>query len=887
MSKNTSKHTLLQRFSLFFFDHWRLAAIIWVAIVSFGLLSYTTLMQRQGFPSVNLPFSTVTGVYLVNDANKVDADVTKPATSAIKQIDSVKTVNASSGANFVAIQIEYNEGTDAKAASAEVQKTIEALDLPESAKLNYQSIDFSKYANKYDMIVSVYAPDSTPADTLQAQAATVAANLQDVNNVTSAEVIAQSETARNPITGQLGTERINFDRTAITKDGATTFYKSVSVGIVSQTDADVLRLYDDIEAELATTQNDINAIITGTTAESVREQVTSLQSNLVEGLLIVAVISLLLISWRAGLATALGMATVLLATIGGIHLIGYSLNTITLFALILSLALIVDDATIAAEAIDASQKEGRSKRETVAYAIKRVARATTTGTMVTILAFSPMLFISGILGSFIKALPITIIVSLLFSLLISLSLIPFMASWLILPKTSKPKHASYNPIIRLESWLSNGLSRLIIWTSAKTARRIPMAAAAIGLSVLALVGSIYFFGKLKFDIFPPSKDGDEITITLKFAPGTTIEQAELTTDEANRKIASSLGNNGRKVAYLSAADANEAVAQVSLIPYSQRSTTAPEVQQDLTEALQGLEGAIVKVSLVGAGGPPNDQPFKVNVISDDPAEAQTLAKNIAEYLKTATITRPNGTTATFTNPTVAGIVTVDRADGERIVSVSAGFSADDTSALVNAGQSAVEAQFADQKDNLQFDFGNEANNQDSFASMLLAFPVLIAVMFVLLAIQFRSLLQPVLILFAIPFSFLGVAIGLFVTNNALSFFVMIGFFALIGIAVNNSIMLIDYANQARREGKGYAQSIASALRHRFRPLLTTSLISFVALAPLALNDPFWQALAVTIMFGIITSTFLIITVLPYYWLITEWFRLGARKIWRRIRRTKR
>ncbi len=563
MSKNNHQHSLLQRFSLFFFDHWRITAIIWVAIVSFGFLSYTTLMQRQGFPSVNLPFSIVNGVYLVNDANKVDAEVTNPAVQAIKGIDSVKAVTASSGANFVSIQVEYNEGTDAKAASAQVQKTVEQLNLPESAKLNYQSIDFSKYSNKYDMVVSVYAPASTSNDVLRAQAATVAANLKNVSDVTNTEVIAQTETAINLLTGQPGTQQTSFDRTAITKDGNTTFYNSVSVGIVAQPDTDVLRLYDDVEAKLATTQDSINAIITGTTAESVNEQINSLQKNLIEGLIIVAIISLLLISWRAGLATALGMATVLLATIGGINLIGYSLNTITLFALILSLALIVDDATIAAEAIDASQKQGRSKRETVAYAIKRVARATTTGTLVTILAFAPMLFISGILGSFIKALPITIIVSLAFSLLISLSLIPFMAGWLILPSRIKPKHASFNPIIRLESWVSGRLSRLILWTSAQTKRRIAMAGAAIALSVLALVGSVYFFGKLKFDIFPPSKDGDEITVTLKFAPGTTIAQAEKTTDAANAKNATALGEHGRKVTYLSAANNNIAVAQVS------------------------------------------------------------------------------------------------------------------------------------------------------------------------------------------------------------------------------------------------------------------------------------------------------------------------------------
>jgi len=886
MKKSATKPSLLQRFSLFFFDHWRISTVLWVATIAFGFLSYSVLLQRQGFPSVNLPFSTVTGAYFVNDPAKVDADVTKPTVEAIRKQSDVKSVNASSGANFVAIQIEYKEGTDAKTASAQVQKSVEALNLPSSAKLNYQSIDFSKYNNKYDLLVSVYAPAGTSADTLNAQAATVANNLKNVKDVTSAEVVAQTETAINPFTGKPGTQQTSFDRTAVTKDGQTTFYKSVSVGIVAKPDTDVLRLYDGVNNQLKATDGNINAVITGTTAESVNEQINSLQQNLIEGLIIVAIISLILISWRAGIATSLSMATVLLATIGSLKLFGYSLNTITLFALILSLALIVDDTTIVAEAIDASQKEGRSKRETVAYAIKRVARASTTGTLVTMLAFAPMLFISGILGSFIKALPITIILSLAFSLLISLSFIPFLAGWLIIPKKFTKNKKSFNPVSRLESWLSNGLSHTILWTRGKNGRRAFMATSAIILSTVALVGSFYFFGKLKFDIFPPSKDGDEITVTLKFAPGTTIAAAEKTTDEANVKIASALGKNGRKVSYLSAADNNAAVAQITLVPYSERTTTSPEVKEALTKALADVQGAIVKVTLVGAGGPTSDQPFKVQIVTDDPAQAAALAKDISAYMKTAELKRPNGTTARFKDPTVTGVLTVDRADGDRIVTVSAGFDADDTSALVNVGQSAVEKQFADQKSSLRFDFGNESNNQDSFKSMLLAFPVLLIVMFILLVIQFRSLLQPLLILLAIPFSFLGVAIGLYTTNNPLSFFVMIGFFALIGIAVNNTIMLVDYANQARREGKSYTESIASAVRHRFRPLLTTSLISVVALTPLAVNDPFWQSLAVTIMFGLISSTFLVITAFPYFWLIAEWIRVGLRAAWRKLRHKK-
>jgi len=883
---STDNKSLLQRFSLFFYDHWRVSLIAWVAVISFGILSYTTLLQRQGFPSVNLPFSTVTGAYFVNDQTKVDADVAKPASEAIKKVSGVKTVSATSGANFVAIQIEYKEGVDAKEGSANVQKTLEKLDLPSAAKLNYQSIDFSKFNNKYDLLVSVYAPATTSADKLDAQAAEVASLLRKAADVTGAEVVAQTETATNPITGQLGTQQISFDRTAVASQGDVTFYKSVSVGVTAKPETDVLRLYDEVNAQLKSLDASITAVVTGSTAESVNEQIQSLQSNLMEGLIIVAIISLLLISWRAGIATSLSMATALLATIGTLQIFGYSLNTITLFALVLSLALIVDDATIVAEAVDASQKEGRSKRETVAYAVKRVARASTTGTLTTMLGFAPMLFIGGILGGFIKALPITIIISLAFSLLVSLSLIPFMAGWLILPSKKKTRTVSRNPVAKAEKFIGNKLSSLILWTTGKRGRQAGMAVAAISLASLAVVSSFYFFGKLKFDIFPPSKDGNEITVSLAFAPGTPITEAEATTDAANAKIATALGDNARRVTYLSAADSSSAIARVTLVPYRNREATAPQIKDSLTSQLSKLRGAVVKVSLVGAGGPVSDQPFKVQITTNDSAKAAALSQELISYMKTTELKRPNGTTARFKNPQATGQVTIDRKDGLRIFTVGAAFDADDTSALVTVAQSAVEKQFASQKNLLAFDFGGESDNQDSFKSMLVALPVLLIAMFLLLAVQFRSLLQPVLIMLGIPFSLLGVAFGLYITNNSLSFFVMIGFFALIGIAVNNTIMLVDYANQALKTGKSYTAAIASAVRHRFRPLLTTSSISVAALTPLALNDPFWQSLAVTLIFGLLSSTFLVIVAFPYFWLIEEWLRLKVRNRWRRLRRTK-
>lgn len=138
--------------------------------------------------------------------------------------------------------------------------------------------------------------------------------------------------------------------------------------------------------------------------------------------------------------------------------------------------------------------------------------------------------------------------------------------------------------------------------------------------------------------------------------------------------------------------------------------------------------------------------------------------------------------------------------------------------------------------------------------------------------QFNSYTQPLLVMFAIPLAFPGLFPGLLLTDNALSFFVMIGIIGLSGIVVNNTIMLIDFANRYREEGMGIKDSISQAVRDRFRPLLATTGTTVGGLLPLALQDPFWESLAFSIVFGLLSSLVLVILIFPAYYSVVEKFR---------------
>jgi len=904
-SKAKSTLTRFQRFGLFFYDHVKTTFTLWVALVVFGFLSYSVFMQRQGFPNVEVPISTITGTYFVNDKIKVDKDVVKPVDDITLKQSNIKTLTSTAGDNFFAIVVEYKDGVKAQAGSDAIKKAVEAdTTLPKNVLFTYKALNASKFNNEYDVLLAVHQGETTPFSELVTTADRLAKQLTATAGVASAKTISPFKAGTN-LEGQPVTLQQTFDRVGLRENGKTVYYPSVQIGIVSKPGTDAIHLEKNLNAQIASLEaqpenKGAHVTVSAGVAENISTQIHNLQTNLLEGLVVVIIISLLLISWRAGIATALSMTTVLLITVGVLYAVGLTLNTITLFALVLCLGLIVDDTTIMAEAIDAGRDADMSNREIVATAIKRVARASTAGTLVTMLAFAPMLFISGILGSFIKVLPITIIVSLAVSLLVSLTIIPFMARRLLL-KSKGHLAKEHNPISALEDHISNGLARMIRVGERSRKKASVIGVVAILISFAFLIGSGAFFAKLKFDIFPSTKDSNELGMVLNFPAGTTVQKAEAISRDADNIIANKLGSNFKSETYLGVADAQSATAQIELVDFKKREVKSPQLVDELNEAFAkeiardthpdpndishdkavSMAGVQIKVSQLDVGPPKDDYPFRAQIYGEDNAKATRLANDVAKYLNGHEIKRANGTTAKIARVQVKGNDdTVERKQGKRILEVQAGFDADDVSALVGVAQKTVEdkftaselAKYGATKSDVTFDFGNESNNQDSFKSMLYAFPVLLIIMYVLLAFQFGSLLQPLLIFTAIPFSFFGVAAGLHLTDNPLSFFVMIGFFALIGIAVNNTILLVDFANQERKTGKGGFESMALAVKARFRPLIATSLTSVLALIPLALSDPFWEGLAYTLIFGLLSSTLLVVVAFPYYYLAAEYVR---------------
>lgn len=886
--KATRPLSRMQQFTLFFFDKTRFSLLFWASLIIFGSLSYTFLFKREGFPSVAPSIGVVNGVYFVNDSEKVDREITKPLVDAIKDREDIKSINSTSGDNFYVLQIEFDANTDVVDSLNQITNKDNLVNFPSSATIENKPIRFDKFSDDGDdLLVALYPVDgiATP-DELMA----VGNQLTEFINKSSgvierAKLFNPFRVGADPITGEEKREQISFDRYAEYVNNNFTQSSSITIGIKGVGGTDALHLYDSVseliaDAEKQSFMQDYKLAITADFAEGIREQIGSLQENLIGGLLVVLLVSFLLINARASLLTAVSMIAVLAVTVGLLYIFGFTLNTITLFSLILCLGLIVDDTTIMIEAIDSHRRDKKTKREIIASAVKRVAKASTAGTFTTILGFAPMLFIGGILGSFIRAIPITVIISLLTSLIVSLGLIPLMSKYALLSSKKRwfDRFDELNPVPSLERVTSSRVAHTIRIIKRKRKLGISVAVVSIILSLGFIVLSGYFFTKGKFNIFPATKDTDGLIISLQFPAGQEIEKNEKITTTVMQKSGALLGDSLKEMSLYSSGGPQAATVYVQLTPLQEREPKSPQLKELLTAGLADTEDAIIAVSQQDVGPPSGS--FAVRVFSEDSNATKELVADLQEYIKSLKVERPDGSIASTKNVQIADDQSVVRDGGRRYVEISASFDADDTSTLVTLAQNAVEDEFNSEKlasyglndDAIGFNFGGEEDNQESFKSMLIAFPILLVAMYLLLVVQFRSLLQPLLIFSAIPFSFFGVAAGLYYTNNPLSFFVMIGFFALIGISVNNTILLTDYANQEKAKGLGSVDAIAEAIRERFRPLLTTSITSIVALIPLVLADPFWESLGVTLIFGLLSSTILVIVSFPYYYLVAEWLR---------------
>jgi HAE1 family hydrophobic/amphiphilic exporter-1 len=158
--------------------------------------------------------------------------------------------------------------------------------------------------------------------------------------------------------------------------------------------------------------------------------------------------------------------------------------------------------------------------------------------------------------------------------------------------------------------------------------------------------------------------------------------------------------------------------------------------------------------------------------------------------------------------------------------------------------------------------GEAADLDESMNTMTINFVLALLTVFLILAVQFNSFSQPLIILITVPMSIIRVLIGLLITGNNFGLYAFMGVIALVGIVVNDAIVLMDTINRNRKEGMKLEQSLSNAGRIRFAPVLATSLTTIGGMLPLAFRDENFAQLSISLISGLLASTILTLLVLP-------------------------
>ncbi len=181
-------------------------------------------------------------------------------------------------------------------------------------------------------------------------------------------------------------------------------------------------------------------------------------------------------------------------------------------------------------------------------------------------------------------------------------------------------------------------------------------------------------------------------------------------------------------------------------------------------------------------------------------------------------------------------------------------------------------------DGVQYQWAGDAADLDSsFSAMGLNLVLALLVVFLILAVQFNSLTQPLVILLSVPMASIGVFAGLLLTGNNFGLYAFLGVIALVGIAVNDAIVLIDTVNRNRTNGMPLDASLIDAGKSRFGPVLATTLTTIGGILPLAFKDANFAQLSISLIFGLLASTILTLIVLPIIYRIVEDFKLGFKR----------
>ena len=657
-------------------------------------------------------------------------------------------------------------------------------------------------------------------------------------------------------------------------------------------------------------------------------------------------LTLLPLGNRASLIVMISIPLSLAIGLVLLNAMGYGLNQLSIVGLVVALGLLVDDSIVVVENIERWIRDGYSKQEAALKATRQISLSVLGCTVTLIIAFLPLVFLPEGSGDFIRSLPMAVIMSVLASMLVSLTIIPFLSSWLL--KNKVDGHSN-----KLMDWFQKGI-HVTYAPPLELALKKPGTTLVIaGILFLASLGLFPIIG---FSLFPPSEKPQflvNITTSLQSNLNTTDQftrkvEAELHSIPELMNFSSNVGRGNPRI-YYNEIPENERSDYAQIFVQLDPETSPPrklEIIQGLKKKFSGYVGAQVEVKNFEQG-PPVTAPVEVRLTGENLDTLRSLANTVEKLLKeTAGTIYVNNPVANLKtdirvsiNKEKARQLGINTADVDKTVRLSlaglklgtfndeqgiersilltsprtekasiqsfdnlyinnfqgAGIPLSQVAELkfesstlsidhFNKARSVSVSSFVDQKflndrvineviskmDQIEFpngyayQMGGEfETKQESFAGFDTIIIITVFLFIAVLILLFKTFKSTIIVLSVIPLGIVGALTALWITGNSLSFVAIVGLIALAGIEVKNSILLVDFTNQLRQEGKELEESIRKAGEVRFLPIVLTTVTAIGGLIPIALStNPLISPLAIVLIGGLISSTILSRIVTP-------------------------
>jgi multidrug efflux pump subunit AcrB len=758
---------------------------------------------------------------------------------------------------------------------------------------------------------------------------------------------------------------------------------AVTIAIAKKPGTNATRIADSVSERFAQLQQTvipegINVNITRNYGQTADDKATKLIQKLAFATLSVILLSWYALGWREAIIVGTAVIITLAATLFASWAWGFTINRVSLFALIFAIGILVDDAIVVVENIHRHRgMRGGPIADVIPPAVDEVGGPTILATFTVIAALLPMAFVTGLMGPYMSPIPINASTGMLISLAIALVLTPWLSYHLL--ANAPMHHEDENHESGLHRFFDRIMRPFLCADRGKRARTLLYG----GLSVVIVFAVILVVAQFVVLKMLPFDNKSEFQVIVDMPEGTPVEETARVLDELSESIetvpevtdyqvyagtAAPINFNGLVRQYYLRSDGNVGDIQVNLVDKHDRDRSSHEIARDVRDQLAPIgqrNNASVKVVEVPPG-PPVISPIVAEIYGPDYEEQKRIGRRLeALYNSTADIVDIDSTVESNAKRMV---IEVDRQraallgvsqqhvaailrmalDGEDVtyihqarerypipvrLEVPVASKTDlytllalevrsqtgqrvPISEIVNVRETGwddavyhkdllpvvfvmgdmagdldsplygmfdlsaeiddlddmaypIEQRYISQPENtyyfsLKWD-GEWQITYETFRDMGIAYSVGLILIYLLVVAQFRSYLLPLIIMAPIPLTIIGVMPGHAIFGASFTATSMIGMIALAGIIVRNSILLVDFIMKEQAAGRSLEDAVVRAASVRAKPIVLTALAAMMG-AFFILDDPIFNGLAISLIFGILISTMLTLVVIPvlYY-----------------------